>query len=99
MHIQRILPRVQDGRMRIICGLYSRILLANPLQSSSSTFSWGSFLGFFAFKEGVWDTQIAALLSSPTVSLRIPNRLLVYVLCSQHVSERQEACCSTSLME
>jgi hypothetical protein len=45
-----------------------RILLANPLQSSSSTFSWGSFLGFFAFKEGMWDTQIAALLSSPTVS-------------------------------
>jgi hypothetical protein len=47
-----------------------RILLANPLQSSSSTFSWGSFLGFFAFKEGMWDTQIAALLSSPTVSAR-----------------------------
>src|SRR6516164_6983432 len=47
------------------------VLLANPLQSSSSTFSWGSFLGFFAFKEGMWDTQIAALLSSSTVS--IPN--------------------------
>ena len=31
-----------------------RILLANPLQSSSSTFSWGIFLGFFAFKEGMW---------------------------------------------
>jgi hypothetical protein len=26
-----------------------------------------SFLSFFAFKEGMWDTQIAALLSSPTV--------------------------------
>src|SRR4029453_12233152 len=37
------------------------------LQSSRSTFSWGSFLGFFAFQEGMWDTQIAALLSSPTV--------------------------------
>src|SRR5262249_42121022 len=44
------------------------ILLANPLQSSSSTFSWGSFLGFFAFKEGMWDTQIAALGGWPTVS-------------------------------
>jgi hypothetical protein len=44
------------------------ILLANPLQSSKRTFSWGSFLSFFAFFEGMWDTQIAALLSSPTVS-------------------------------
>ena len=48
-----------------------RILLANPLQSSKRTFSWGSFLSFFACKEGMWDTQIAALLSSPTVSARI----------------------------
>src|SRR5215471_5179777 len=38
------------------------------LQRSKRTFSWGSFLSFFAFKEGMWDTQIAALLSSPTVS-------------------------------
>jgi hypothetical protein len=44
------------------------ILLANPLQSSRSTFSWESFPGFFVFKEGMWDTQISALLSSPTVS-------------------------------
>jgi hypothetical protein len=46
------------------------ILLANPLQSSKRTFSWGSFLSFFAFNEGMWDTQISALLSSPTVSAR-----------------------------
>jgi hypothetical protein len=38
------------------CADNGRILLANLLQSSSSTFSWGSFLGFFAFKEGMWDT-------------------------------------------
>src|SRR5215471_14384124 len=44
------------------------ILLANPLQRSKRTFSWGSFLSFFAFKEGMWDTHIAALLSSPTVT-------------------------------
>jgi hypothetical protein len=42
--------------------------LANLFQSSRSTFSRGSFLSFFAFKEGMWDTQISALLSSPTVS-------------------------------
>jgi hypothetical protein len=38
------------------------------LQSSRSTFSRESFTGFFAFKDGMWDTQISALLSSPTVS-------------------------------
>jgi hypothetical protein len=32
--------------------LNGRILLANLLPSSRSTFSWGSFLSFFAFKEG-----------------------------------------------
>src|SRR5215467_11333382 len=41
------------------------------LQSSRSTFSWRSFLSFFAFQEGMWDTQIVALLSSPTVSGRL----------------------------
>ena len=30
-----------------------RILLPNPLQDSKSTFSRGSFLSFFAFKEGI----------------------------------------------
>src|SRR3989454_11693868 len=38
------------------------------LQSSNSTFSCVSFPSFFAFQEGMWDTQIWALLSSPTVS-------------------------------
>src|SRR2546428_4129857 len=45
------------------------ILLANQLQSSGSTFSCVSFPSFFAFQEGMWDTQISALPSSPTVSL------------------------------
>jgi hypothetical protein len=49
----------------------ARILLANLLQSSRSTFSRGSFPSFFAFKEGMWDPQISALLSSPTVSARL----------------------------
>jgi hypothetical protein len=39
----------------------ARILLANLLQRSRSTFSGGSFLSFFAFKEGILDTQISAL--------------------------------------
>jgi len=38
------------------------------LQSSRSTFSRESFPSFFALKEDMWDTQISALLSSPTVS-------------------------------
>ena len=44
------------------------ILLANLLQGSSSTFSRVSFPSPFAFQEGMWDTHISALLSSPTVS-------------------------------
>jgi hypothetical protein len=49
------------------CSHNGGILLANLLQSSSSTFSCVSFPGFFAFQEGMWDTHISALLSSPTV--------------------------------
>ena len=52
------------------CRFNGRILLANLLQSSRSTFSRGSFLSFLAFKEGMWDTQISALGGSPTVSGR-----------------------------
>jgi hypothetical protein len=44
------------------------ILLANLFQGSSSTFSGARFPAFLAFKEGMWDTHIAALLGSPTVS-------------------------------
>jgi hypothetical protein len=43
------------------------ILLPNLLQSSRSTFSWGSFPSFFAFKAGRWDTRISALWGWPTV--------------------------------
>ena len=38
-----------------------RILLANPLQRSRSTFAWGSFLSFFAFEEGMLGTLISLL--------------------------------------
>jgi hypothetical protein len=41
--------------------------LANLLQRSRSTFSWGSFVSFFAFKDGILDTQISALGGWPTV--------------------------------
>jgi hypothetical protein len=47
-----------------------RILLANLLQGSRSTFACVRFPSFFAFQEGMWDTQFSALLSSPTVSPR-----------------------------
>jgi hypothetical protein len=43
------------------CALNVRILLANLHQSSRSTFSWESFPSFFAFQEGMLDTQILAL--------------------------------------
>jgi len=47
------------GQM-IYCTDNGGILLVNLLQRSRSTFSWDSFLSFFAFKEGMWDTQISA---------------------------------------
>jgi hypothetical protein len=48
-----------SGRPR--CKLNARILLANPLQSSRSTFSRGSLLSFFAFQEGMLGTPISVL--------------------------------------
>src|SRR6516165_1413352 len=46
------------------------MLLANLLQSSSSTFSCVSFPSFFAFQESMWDAPISAPLNSLTVSGR-----------------------------
>jgi len=43
------------------------LLLANLLQRSRTAFSCVSFPGFFAFFEGMYDTQTSALRSSPTV--------------------------------
>jgi hypothetical protein len=48
----------------------ARILLANLLQSSSSTFPWGNLLSFFAFQEGMLGTPIWTLEGWPTVSAR-----------------------------
>src|SRR5215475_10727537 len=62
-HLCALLTGSFSGRATI-----GRILLANLFQSSSSTFSCVSFPGFFAFQEGIWDTQVSALLNSPTVS-------------------------------
>src|SRR5215831_21350474 len=44
-----------------------RILLANLLQGSRSTFSCVNFPGVSAFQEGMWDTHMSALPGSPTV--------------------------------
>ena len=54
----------------IYCTDNGRILLANLLQRSRSTFSRGSFLSFFAFKEGMLGTPISVLGGWPTVSGR-----------------------------
>jgi hypothetical protein len=50
------------------CRTNGRILLANLLQGSSSTFSGARFPRFLAFKEGMLDRQISTLGGSPTVS-------------------------------
>src|SRR5262245_61635296 len=55
-----------------------RILLANLLQSSRSTFSRGNFPSCFAFQEGMWDTPMSALGGSPTVSGRFRRHLTTY---------------------
>jgi hypothetical protein len=55
-----------------------RILLANLLQSSRSTFSRGSFSSFFAFQAGMMDTHISALGGWPTVSDRFRRHLTTH---------------------
>jgi hypothetical protein len=44
------------------------LCLENLLQGSTSTFFLHKVPQLFALKEGMWDTQIAALRSSPTVT-------------------------------
>jgi hypothetical protein len=50
------------------CPQNGRVLLANLFQGSKRTLSCAGFPIFLAFKEGMWDTQISALLNSPTVT-------------------------------
>src|SRR5262249_2483927 len=76
-----IAPSPQNGR----------ILLANPLQSSSSTFSCGSCPSFFAFQAGMWDTQMSALLSLPTGSAscwRLHFASLLFVHSAIYINNR-----------
>jgi hypothetical protein len=54
--------------------------LANLHQSSRSTFSWESFPSFFAFQEGMLDTQILALGGWPTVSGGFSRLRFVWLL-------------------
>src|SRR3989442_1064811 len=63
-----------NRKLRFTAEKNGRILLANLVQSSRSTFSCVSFPSFFAFQEGMWGTQISALLSSPTVSGRLATQ-------------------------
>src|SRR5262249_17554256 len=73
-------PLVSRG-FSVICPENTRILLVNLHQSSRSTFSWGGFLRFFAFREVMLDTQSMAPGGWPTVSERLIStihRLLSY---------------------
>jgi hypothetical protein len=45
--------------------------VGEPTSTFQDRFSGVIFSSFFAFKEGMYETQISALLNSPTVSLRI----------------------------
>jgi hypothetical protein len=63
-----------------VCRKNGRILLANPLQSSRSTFSRGSFLSFFAFQEGMLGTPISLLGGWPTVSGRFLHSPRIKIL-------------------
>jgi hypothetical protein len=53
---------------RLDVAFHPGILLANLFQGSRSPFARLRFSSLFAFKEGMWGTQISALLGSPTVS-------------------------------
>jgi hypothetical protein len=70
----RYVNQVQHDRAGFaLMPINGRILLANLLQSSRSTFSRGSLLSFFAFKEGMLGTPISVLGGWPTVSGRLLN--------------------------
>src|SRR4030095_3178700 len=60
----------EGSRREGLCRFNGRILLVNLLQSARSTFSWGSFLSFFAFQEDMLSTPISVLGGWPTVSAR-----------------------------
>jgi hypothetical protein len=66
-------------RLGGVCRRNGRILLANLLQSSRSTFSRGSLLSFFAFKEGMLGTPISVRGGWPTVSGRFLEEVEGYV--------------------
>jgi hypothetical protein len=65
---EKRLPIAKQLKVGCFVSKIGGILLANPLQSSKSTFSWGNFLSFFAFKEGMSSTPISVLGGWPTVS-------------------------------
>jgi hypothetical protein len=52
--LMQIMDGLEAGVVETFSGVSQKggILLANLLQRSRSTFSWGSFPSFFAFKEG-----------------------------------------------
>jgi hypothetical protein len=59
-------PTIFKPTTKIVFPLYKvakngGILLVNPLQSSRSTFSRGSLISFFAFKEGMLGTPMLVL--------------------------------------
>jgi hypothetical protein len=68
------------------------ILLANLLQSSTSTFSRGSFLSFFAFKEGMLGTPISVRRGWPTVSRGINENASKCFYRCRNVGERLSSC-------
>jgi hypothetical protein len=72
IHLCTEFPYTSTGRITTLawCTDNGRILLANLLRRSRSTFSWGSFLSLCAFKVGMMDAQISALGGWPTVSAR-----------------------------
>jgi hypothetical protein len=70
--ILKVPQNVESDTMvgELACRFNGRILLANLLQRSRSTFAWRSFLSFFAFKESMLGTPISVLWGWPTVSGR-----------------------------
>ena len=68
---QTVIPRTSG---KCICRKNEKILLANLLQSSRSTFSRGSLLSFSTFKEGMWSTPISVLEGCSTVSEQLVDK-------------------------
>jgi hypothetical protein len=75
LHMQRLSTfGTPPNRLPLTCLIKRRDTVGEPTSTFQDRFFLRKLLQLFAFKEGMYDTQIAAVLSSPTVSQVLCDR-------------------------